>query len=198
MHWYYVLVLRWWGHVNTSIMAGLWVKRKLFQIVNFLFYDFCKTPGMVSKEWFCQSMGWTAQNWSVQEKYVSSNSLKKCCSYWMWKMQSSTWTSLFWAFSLSSSDWPPTLSFVTKSRQSDSLKKKIDFLILFTTSQARSVVFNFFIALFAKVLRGQNTYRAVLNHAIVWYLPVLPHNPTLNPQKQLGGSVTRSLICIPK
>lgn len=75
--------------------------------------------GTVSKEWSCLSMGWTAQNWSVQGKYASSSSLKRCCSYWMWKTQSSTWTSLFWAFSSSSFGWPPTLSSATKSRQSD-------------------------------------------------------------------------------
>lgn len=100
-------------------------KTKVYALRHLHLYFFLQRDAMHSitgtalKEWSCQSMGWTAQNWSVRAKCASSSSLKRCCSYWMWKMQSSTWTSLFWAFSSSSFGWPPTLSSATKLRQSD-------------------------------------------------------------------------------
>lgn len=159
---------------------------------------------MALKGWSCPSTGWTGQSWSVRGRCASSNSLKRFCSYWMWKMQSSTWISLSWAFSSSSYGWPPTWSSATRSSLSDRFRSA--HLPILTPSLMSlqtwshflckennlSHVGIHFISFFILLLRGQNINlptavegsdwrcRAVKSYLINQHIPVLPQTSELN------------------
>lgn len=141
-------------------------------------------------------MGWTAQNWSVQGKYASSSSLKRCCSYWMWKTQSSTWTSLFWAFSSSSFGWPPTLSSATKSRQSDRFLTGL--LVLFNVIPGQVcllLLFHFILCRGAKRTEHiASSVQSCYKSTFTCFTSLPPHKA----QKRVGDSVTEPHIHIPK
>lgn len=85
----------------------LWSEKSLFKWARV--HEVSPFSDTALRGWSSPSTGWTGRSWSAWAAWcVSSKSLRRSCSCWMWRMRSSTWTSWCWAFSSWSSDWLPT------------------------------------------------------------------------------------------